>query len=147
MHELMQLLLGKDDYPRQVVGPRQSGRTTALAADAVHVAIHHPSSSILMVVPNRPTAIWLQQRVDAFLTSLGLPVSRGSIGITIPNNSRIMILTEGQVQMSTRGHNVTDLYLDNVDYFKRPRETFNACLVCMMKQPEPYRITTSSENL
>jgi len=145
MYELMTMLREKKDYPRMMVGSRCSGRTTALASDAVNVAIRNPESSILMVAPFHSTVLLLKQHVGAFLTGLGILTSRGSLGVTLPNNSRIAFLTEQQVPMNTRGYEFTDLYIDNMDYLKEPKRALELCQICMNNQPTPLHITATIE--
>src|SRR5450432_2953814 len=69
---------------------RQWGKTTVAATKIVHVAVTRPHSTVLIVAENLKQTAWVFQKIDRFLTELGITPRREKHSRTLPNGSTIL---------------------------------------------------------
>ena len=88
-------LLSSDAQRKLLLCARQVGKSTVVAAKALHVALYQPGSLTLIVTPSERQSRETLAKVVAFYTALGEPVSReyeSTLHLTLANGSRILAL-------------------------------------------------------
>lgn len=91
---------------------RQSGKSSTVAAKAVHVAVYEPGSLTLLLSPSQRQSGELFRKVLAVYKSLGRPVpseSENALSLTLENGSRVVSLPG--TESTIRGYSSVRLLL------------------------------------
>jgi hypothetical protein len=74
---------------------RQWGKTTVIAAKALHFALFHPKTTTLVAAPSERQSLILLRRLRAFLQTLAIkpaPIPDVPLSLRLPNGSEIIAL-------------------------------------------------------
>lgn len=74
---------------------RQWGKTTVIAAKALHFALFHPHTTTLVAAPSERQSLILLRRLRAFLQTLAIkpaPIPNVPLSLRLPNGSEIIAL-------------------------------------------------------
>lgn len=111
-----------DDWQREalsardnllILAARQTGKTTVIALKALHRALYHDDSTVLIVCPSQKQSVEMLRRVKAFYARLGRPLSsdgESQTTLVLHNRSRILSLPANDAGI--RGYTADLLILD-----------------------------------
>jgi hypothetical protein len=115
-------LLSSDARRQILLCARQVGKSTVVAAKALHVALYEPESLTLIVTPSERQSRETLAKVVTFYSALGEPVSReheSMLHLTLANGSRILALP-GSAQTVRGMSGVALLILDEAGWIPDP---------------------------
>lgn len=114
---------------------RQWGKTTVIAAKALHFALFRPASTILVAAPSERQSVTLLRRLRSFLRALGIPprsIPWVPLSVLLPNSSEIIALPASAD--TTRGFTAHLMIFDEAS--RVPDSIYNAL--------SPARATTAA---
>lgn len=137
-------LLSSDAHRVLLNCSRQSGKSTMAAALALHRALYHPGSLVLVLAPALRQSQELYGKVSAFYQRLDNPIpprSYTQLTLTFENDSRIISLPGNEKNI--RGYSGADLLLvdeaarveDQLYYSVRPMLAVSGGRLIMMSTP------------
>lgn len=89
---------------------RQWGKTTVAATKIIHVAVTRPFSIVLIVAENLKQTAWVFQKIDRFLSELGIIPRREKHSRHLPNGS--MILGIAAREEAVRSYTADFVFID-----------------------------------
>jgi len=127
---------------------RQSGKSTTIAAKALHNCLTNPKTLTLIVAPSLRQSMILSDKVETFLAALSSRQRRAWIAkqqrtvIRFRNGSRIIALPCSENLL--RGYTANTIIADEANFFAHDTDIFYSILMPMLATTDGYLIVSST---
>jgi hypothetical protein len=139
----------RSEAPQVVVNcGRQTGKSTAVSARALHTALYVPGSLTILIAPSQRQSRELAIKVTGFLERIepAVPTEESNkLSITLANQSRIIALP-GDNPKTIRGYSAPALVIEDEAAFVAD-QTHSALVPMLAASPEGRLILLSTPNL
>jgi len=115
---------------------RQVGKSTTVAALALHTALYHPGGLILVIAPSQRQSRELFIKIHNFLRELEPPEvleEETKLSLMLGNNSRVVVLP-GDNPRTVRGYSAPELIIEDEAAFVSD-ETYDALIPMLAATP------------
>ena len=129
-----------EDFDRILItGKRQTGVTTLLVLDLARLILSNNPGKYLFVCKNFHLHNNILNLVKLFFSDDSLKID-ASRSINLPDGSKILLMTDSQLKVNTRGHTFDGIYVDDCLHLS------NLAAICVLQHSKKHVFGCTSDN-